>query len=149
MRNLLERARAKLSRGGGGFNSERGEDLGRLNSGRGDDLLDSAPGSPVHVPRSKWRERLAVPDQQVSNVIQKWDTQKCHPGHRKASHVIFGYVMQASDNMLEGYASVISPFDSPLYFPGSLQVTQSSPNTPLMARKLKSKSRHQSFSPIR
>ena len=41
------------------------------------------------------------------------------------------------------------PFDSPLYFPGSLQVTQSSPNTPLMARKLKSKSRHQSFSPIR
>ena len=70
VRNLLERARAKLSRGGGGFNSERGEDLGRLNSGRGDDLLDSAPGSPVHVPRSKWRERLAVPDQQVSNVTQ-------------------------------------------------------------------------------
>ena len=84
MRNLLERARAKLSRGGGGggfnsgrggedlgrFNSGRGgEDLGRLNSGRGgEDILDSAPGSPVHVPRSKWRERLAVPDQQVGKM---------------------------------------------------------------------------------
>ena len=114
VRNLLERARAKLSRGGGGFNSERGEDLGRLNSGRGDDLLDSAPGSPVHVPRSKWRERLAVPDQQVSNVIQKWDTQQCHPGHRKASQVIFGHVMQASDNMLEGFASLVMFLNFPV-----------------------------------
>ena len=82
MRNLLERARAKLSRGGGGetfgrFNSGRADDsdLGRLNSGRGgEDHLDSAPGSPVHVPRSKWRERLAVPDQQVNNVMKKRDT---------------------------------------------------------------------------
>ena len=80
MRNLLERARAKLSRGGGGdagtfgrFNSGRADDLGSLNSRRGEDLLDSAPGSPVHVPRSKWRERLAVPDQQVKNVIKKDD----------------------------------------------------------------------------
>ena len=74
MRNLLERARAKLSRGGGGgFNSGRGEeDFGRLNSGRGgEDILDSAPGSPVHVPRSKWRERLAVPDQQVRKICLK------------------------------------------------------------------------------
>ena len=78
MRNLLERARAKLSRGGGGeagtfgrFNSGRAEDLGRLSSGRGEDLLDSAPGSPVHVPRSKWRERLAVPDQQVNTMSSK------------------------------------------------------------------------------
>ena len=87
MRNLLERARAKLSRGGGGEtfgrlnsgrpdDSGRGEDLGRLNSGRGDDLLESAPGSPVHVPRSKWRERLAVPDQQVTNFIQKCDSKR-------------------------------------------------------------------------
>jgi len=89
VRNLLERARAKLTRGGGESGS-----FGRLNNcagGQGE-RLESAPGSPVHVPRSKWRERLAVPDQQV---------------------------------------------------------TQSSPNTPLMARKLKSKSRNQSFSPIR
>ena len=44
--------------------------FGRLNPG-GEDLLESAPGSPVHVPRSKWRERLAVPDQQVKKIIQK------------------------------------------------------------------------------
>ena len=68
MRNLLERARAKLSRGGCG--GETGGSFGRLNPG-GDDLLDSAPGSPVHVPRSKWRERLAVPDQQVNKITQK------------------------------------------------------------------------------
>ena len=68
MRNLLERARAKLSRGGCG--GETGGSFGRLNPG-GEDLLESAPGSPVHVPRSKWRERLAVPDQQVNKIIQK------------------------------------------------------------------------------
>ena len=88
MRNLLERARAKLSRGGG-FNSGRGpddsgrgEDLGRLNSGRGDDLLDSAPGSPVHVPRSKWRERLAVPDQQVTGSVTQEGWLACSHGMR-------------------------------------------------------------------
>lgn len=78
VRNLLERARAKLSRSS--------------SPGLPRDQPGSVPGSPVHMPRSKWREKLAVPEQQVS---------------------------------------------------------QSSPNTPLMARKIKSKSRNQSFSPIR
>ena len=100
MRNLLERARAKLSRGGGGEpgsfgrlnsgrpdDSGRGEDLGRLNSGRGEDMLDSAPGSPVHVPRSKWRERLAVPDQQVTGSV----TQE--------GWLAYSHGMQASDDM--------------------------------------------------
>jgi len=83
VRNLLEKARAKLSL----------KTRSRHNSTSSDEQKsrDSEHGSPLHLPRNKLRERLSVPDQQVS---------------------------------------------------------QSSPNTPLMARKIQSK-RHQSFSPVR
>lgn len=86
VRNLLEKARSKLSRSHNSSTSSE-EHL----KSQSNDKLGSEPGSPVHHPRSKWREKLSVPEQQIS---------------------------------------------------------QSSPNTPLMARRLKSR-RHQSFSPVR
>jgi len=86
VRNLLEKARSKLSRSHN--NSTSSEEHLKTQS---NEKLGSEPGSPIHLPRSKWREKLSVPEQQIS---------------------------------------------------------QSSPNTPLMARRLKSR-RNQSFSPVR
>ena len=84
VRNLLEKARAKLSRGRHNSTSSD-EQLKHTN-----EKIGSEPDSPVLKPKNKVRGRLAVPEQQVS---------------------------------------------------------QSSPNTPLMARRLKSG--RQSFSPVR
>ena len=84
------------------------------------------------LPRSKWRERLAVPDQQVTSDHQA------------------GNEWLQSDIKTKKYLDLFeSSFLNSLKFQSWLQVTQSSPNTPLMARKLKSKSRNQSSSPIR